>query len=358
MVNYSCEKCGKEFTQKGHYTKHLNKKNPCVVESKVKEMLDKVVEEKLKNLKISMNVENNKQKINITKPFLKWVGGKTQIINDIILKIPKQMDNYHELFLGGGSVLFAVLSLQKQNKIVIKNKIYAYDINSILINVYKNIQNNKKKLYDIINLYLNEYNSIKGTTIIRNPSSIEEANTSKESYYYWIRNKYNNIDKNTIECSALFMFINKTCFRGMYREGPNGYNVPYGHYKQLPKIISETDLNYISDLIKDVEFKNCSFTESIKNVKDGDFVYLDPPYAPENNTSFVGYVAEGFNLETHKLLFNEIKKMKNIKFVMSNAKVDLVTDNFKEYNCVDIISRRAINSKKPGSTTIEVLIYN
>ena len=76
----------------------------------------------------------------LQKPFLKWVGGKTQIINEIISKIPNQMNNYHELFLGGGSVLFAILSLQKQNKIVIKNKIYAYDINYDLINVYKNIQ--------------------------------------------------------------------------------------------------------------------------------------------------------------------------------------------------------------------------
>jgi DNA adenine methylase len=294
----------------------------------------------------------------LQKPFLKWVGGKTQIINDIISKIPNEMNNYHELFLGGGSVLLAVLSLQKQNKIQIKNKIYAYDINSVLINVYKNIQNNKDELYKHINLYINEYDSIEGTIINRKPTSIEEAKTSKESYYYWIRIKYNKIDINAIECSALFMFINKTCFRGMYREGPNGYNVPYGHYKKTPTIIFEKDLNYISDLIKDVEFINCSFTESIQNVKDGDFVYLDPPYAPVNSNSFVGYVADGFNLETHKMLFNEIKKMENIKFVMSNAKVDLVTDNFKDYNCNDIIARRAINSKKPGSTTTEVIIYN
>ena len=294
----------------------------------------------------------------IQKPFLKWVGGKTQIINEIILKIPNEINNYHELFLGGGSVLLAVLSLQKQNKIIIKNKIYAYDINNVLINVYKNIQNNKEELYKIINLYIKEYDSIKGTTINKKPISIEEAKTSKESYYYWIRKKYNNIDKNTVECSALFIFINKTCFRGMYREGPNGYNVPYGHYKNTPTIISELDLNYISDLIKDVEFKQCSFTESIKNVKEGDFVYLDPPYAPEKSNSFVGYIADGFNLETHKLLFDEIKNMKNIKFVMSNANVDLVTDNFKEYNRDDIIARRAINANKPGSKTTEVIIYN
>ena len=294
----------------------------------------------------------------VQKPFLKWVGGKTQIINNVISKIPKEINNYHELFLGGGSVLLAVLSLQKQNKITIKNKIYAHDINSVLINVYKHIQTNKDELYELIKLYIEEYDSIKGSVINRNPTSIEESKTSKESYYYWIRKKYNNIDKNTIECSALFMFINKTCFRGMYREGPNGYNVPYGHYKKTPTIISKTDLDYISDLIKDVEFSHSNFRDSIKNVKDGDFVYLDPPYAPKKSNSFVKYVADGFNLETHQLLFKEIKNLGNIKFAMSNAKVELVTDNFKDYNCEDIMTRRAINSKNPGSTTTEVIIYN
>jgi len=307
---------------------------------------------------IIINKEGKMTECKIQKPFLKWVGGKTQIIGDIISKIPKDINNYHELFLGGGSVLLAVLSLQRQNKIVIKNKIYAYDINEVLINVYKHIQTNKDELYEIITLYITEYDSITGTTINRKPNNIDEAKTSKESYYYWIRSKYNKIDKNTIECSALFMFINKTCFRGMYREGPNGYNVPYGHYKKTPTIISRIDLDYISDLIKDVEFNHSSFDDSIKLVKEGDFVYLDPPYAPENANSFVGYVLDGFNLEMHKLLFSEIKKMGKIKFVMSNAKVDLVTENFKEYECQDIIARRAINSKKPGSTAMEVIIYN
>jgi len=307
---------------------------------------------------IIINEEGKMTEYKIQKPFLKWIGGKTQIIGDIISKIPKDINNYHELFLGGGSVLLAVLSLQRQNKIVIKNKICAYDINEVLINVYKHIQTNKDELYKIITLYVTEYDSIIGTTINRKPNNIDEAKTSKESYYYWIRSKYNKIDKNTIECSALFMFINKTCFRGMYREGPNGYNVPYGHYKKTPTIISRIDLDYISDLIKDVEFNHGSFEDSIKLVKEGDFVYLDPPYAPENANSFVGYVLDGFSLEMHKLLFSEIKKLGKIKFVMSNAKVDLVTENCKEYECEDIIARRAINSKKPGSTAMEVIIYN
>jgi len=294
----------------------------------------------------------------LQKPFLKWVGGKTQIINDIISKLPKQINNYHELFLGGGSVLFAVLSLQKQNKIIIKNKIYAYDININLINMYKNIQNNKDKLYNILKSYFKEYDNITGNIINRNPQNINDAKTSKESYYYWIRKKYNNIDKDSIECSALFIFINKICFRGMYREGPNGFNVPYGHYKKTPSLISEKEINYISELIKNVEFKHCNFIYSIKNVKEGDFVYLDPPYAPENSKSFVKYVEDGFDLKTHELLFIEIKKLKNIKFIMSNAKVDIVINSFKDYNCHEITARRAINSKNPGSTTTEVIIYN
>lgn len=334
------------------YLKELNKKL--------------IVENKQVNYNTEdMDTPNPKKKTKKTivepklqKPFLKWVGGKTQIIDDIISKIPKQMNNYHELFLGGGSVLLAVLSLQKQNKITIKNKIYAYDINRDLIHVYKNIQSNKEELYEMIESYMNEYDSVTGTIINRKPSSIEEAKTSKESYYYWIRNKYNNIDKTTIECSALFMFINKTCFRGMYREGPNGYNIPYGHYKKTPSIMSKTEFNYISELIKDVEFKHSSFIDSFKNIKEHDFVYLDPPYAPENDKSFVGYVADGFSLEMHNLLFDRIKKMKNIKFIMSNAKVDLVMNQFQEYNCHDIVARRAIHSKNPGSTAKEVIIYN
>ena len=204
------------------------------------------------------------------------------------------------------------------------------------------------------------YDSLDGIIINRNPKTLDEGKTSKESYYYWVRNKFNNMDKDSIECSAIFMFLNKTCFRGMYREGPNGYNVPYGHYKKTPKIITKDELDNISELIKNVEFIHCSFKESIKNVKDEDFVYLDPPYAPENEKSFVGYVNDGFNLDMHKNLFNEILKLneKNVKFLLSNSKVDLVLKNFKEYNCDDIVARRAINSKKPESTTIEVLINN
>ena len=294
----------------------------------------------------------------LQKPFLKWVGGKTQIIEDIINKIPSKINNYHELFLGGGSILLAVLCLQRDNKIEIKEKVYAYDLNESLINVYNNIKFNKEELYDSINELWTTYDSINGNVTNRNPNNINDAKTSKESYYYWIRKKYNEIDNNSVEHSAMFIFLNKMGFRGLYREGPNGFNVPYGHYKKTPQMLSKDELNNISDLIKDVEFQCLDFNESISRVNKDDFVYLDPPYAPETETSFVGYTKDGFNLESHINLFNKIKNKKHIKFVMSNAKVDLVMEYFNDYKCEDVIARRAINSKNPESTTIEVIIYN
>ena len=312
---------------------------------------------------ISKSYIKNYQKMadfRIQKPFLKWVGGKTQIIGNIISKLPTEMNSYHEIFLGGGSVLLAVLSLQRENRITIKNKIYASDINPHLINVYKNVQNNRDELYTFITSYMDTYSSIDGTEINRKPKTLDEAKTSKESYYYWMRKRFNTIDRNTAECSALFMIINKTCFRGMYREGPNGYNVPYGHYKKTPSVITKDELTQLSELIRDVEFVHCDFSSSIKKVNQGDFVYLDPPYAPENSKSFVGYVADGFTLDMHTTLFDSVKQLsdKGVKFLMSNAKVPLVSDSFAGYETENIVARRAINSKNPGSTTTEVLIYN
>lgn len=303
-------------------------------------------------------LNNDFDKKHIQKPFIKWVGGKTQLLDNIMNKIPLEIQNYHEIFLGGGSILLALLSLQKENKIIIKNKVYAYDINIALIYVYKNIQTNKERLYEFIQSYIKEYDEIQGTIINRKPTSIHEAKTSKESYYYWLRNQYNKMEKTSIECSALFMFINKNCFRGMYREGPNGFNVPYGHYKKTSNIISKSDLDNISELIKDVEFIHSDFSNSMKNIKDGDFAYFDPPYAPENDKSFVNYVSDGFNIEMHNNLFYQIKNMGNVKFVLSNAKVSLVLNEFDGYNIEDIVARRAINSKNPESVTMEVIIYN
>ena len=305
--------------------------------------------------------------IKFQKPILKWVGGKTQIIQTLVKYFPPVMENYHELFLGGGSVLLALLTLQREDKIKINGKVYAYDFNEALINVYKNIQTNKDELFETLSQYIKTYDGIKSneTPINRKSKDIAEALQKKENYYYWLRaeyNKYKDTNKDAVDCSALFIFINKTCFRGMYREGPNGYNVPYGHYKKTPTFITKSELDKVSELIKDVEFNHKSFEESFENIKAHDFVYLDPPYAPENSKSFVGYVADGFNRKTHHNLFEQTKALnkKNSKFIMSNAKVDLVTDSFQqpEYKIIDVTARRAINAKNPDATTTEVFIMN
>jgi DNA adenine methylase len=293
------------------------------------------------------------------KPFIKWVGGKSSIIDNIISKIPKEFENYHEFFLGGGSVLLNILDLKLKNKIKINNKIYAYDINNDLINVYKNIQNNKEELYSIAINIITEYDKLDGTIINKNPLNMDNAKTSKESYYYWLRKKYNNIDKNSIECSALFIILNKLCFRGLYRCNSNGlFNVPFGHYKKTPSIITKKYLEDLSILIADVNFICCDFTEAIKNVKENDFIYLDPPYFPENTTSFVSYTSDGFNIEKHKKLFDILKNIKNIKFLLSNSNTDEVKNNLSMYNIEYIICKRAIHCKKPDTKTLEIVIYN
>lgn len=284
------------------------------------------------------------------KPFIKWVGGKTQIIEDVLGSFPTKINNYHEVFVGGGSVLLSVLSKGLAN-----GKVCAYDLNGSLIALYQNIQTQPDVVHKHLQKMFNEYDKCSGTEVNREPKTLKEAKQAKENYYYWTRKKFNSNKEETAERSAIFLFLNKTCFRGVYREGPNGFNVPYGHYKTTPKIITKEELLKVSDLIKDVHFRRCDFREAFKEVEKGDFVYLDPPYAPETKTSFVGYTKDGFGIKDHEDLFN-LTKTPGVDFVMSNAKVDMVTNTFSDYNIKDVKARRAINSKNPESTTTEVLV--
>lgn len=393
MGKYNCEKCGKEFNQKSHYTTHTHKKNPCVVESKIKEMIDNAVKEKLieikKNIDTSCSslpsslsdINYNKpvvstpqlvkdipvpitKKLHIPKPILKWVGGKTQILDKLITDFPVEINNYREAFLGGGSVLFAVLSYVKNGIIKIHGNIHAYDLNEPLIYMYKNIQTRHNELYDILQTIISDFNDCGNGEINRTPANIDEAKIAKENYYYWIRSEYNKLcltDKKSILGSAMFIFLNKTCFRGVFRVGPNGFNVPYGHYNN-PEIINKQHLDEIHELIQNVVFECCDFTTTLTIVEQNDFVYLDPPYAPETDTSFVGYTENGFNIEHHKNLFKLVHALTetNKKIMLSNADVSLVRECFtnEKYKIVSILCKRAIHSKNPDAKAKEVIIMN
>lgn len=266
------------------------------------------------------------------KPFLKWVGGKTQIIDDIISKFPKKIETYVEPFLGGGSVLFSLL-----NSEIEVNRIIACDANEELINCYVNIQ----KKCDSIIKYLDE--------ICESYHDSED----KSKFYYEKRNEYNSMKKSCRK-SALFIFLNKTCFRGLYRVGPNGFNVPFGNYKK-PEIYSEKNIRKISEIIQNVEFRCCDFRELEYEFVSKDFIYLDPPYVPISKTSFVKYTKNSFNKKDHEELFEFIKGLK-CKFLMSNSSCDYVLESFKDYRIKIIDCKRRINSKNPESIVKEVLV--
>jgi DNA adenine methylase len=225
--------------------------------------------------------------------------------------------------------------------------------------MYKNIQANYLELFNEIQILVTEFNECSGDEINRNPLTLGEAKKSQENYYYWTRIQYNNLsDKTSIRGSAMFIFLNKTCFRGVFRLGPNGFNVPFGHYTK-PEIINKKHLEEVSNLIKDVIFESCDFEISINKVKEGDFAYLDPPYALEKSTSFVGYTKGGFGLEQHKKLFNMCNLLQT-NFMMSNSNTKLIREYFPDnkFNVQIITAKRTINSKDPNAKTKEVIIKN
>lgn len=298
------------------------------------------------------------------RPILKWVGGKTQLLSKLVEKFPKKMHNYHEIFLGGGSVLIAFLSLVADKKIEVTGKIYAYDLNEPLIWMYKNIQSRPNEIYSAIGELIGEFNNCGDGELNRKPANISEAQACKENYYYWIRMRYNTLnatDKNDIIGSAMFIFMNKTCFRGVFRMGPNGFNVPFGHNKN-PEIINLENLMDVSILIRDVHFECADFGTSLNNVLSDDYVYLDPPYAPSDQKSFVKYTENGFDIDNHIRLFATLNAFTETgkRFMLSNSDVLLVRTHFQDeqYDVSSVLARRTINSRNPEAKADEVIITN
>ena len=319
---------------------------------------------------------NSNIKYHMIKPFIKWVGGKTQIIKPIISKFPIKVNNYYEPFLGGGSVLIELIKMLEEDKIIIEGNINVSDINNTLIITYQMIKKNPNELLLNLNKLTKNYSNASIKKIYEGkrpkntiaPSLKLAKQQGKEELYYYYRNKFNKLkikqkfkSNDKLKLASLFIFLNKTGFRGLYRETNNKFNVPYGNYKK-PKIYDSNNIIQLSKLFNeyDIHFKNCDFYDISETIQSNDFIYLDSPYYPENEKSFVKYVSKGFTLEHHNKLKQlcDIISVKQANFLQSNSCTKYILASYKDYNISQIECKRSINSKQPDSKTMEVLINN
>ena len=367
MPIYTCTTCGKGFDQIGHYNIHKSRKRPC----KKGPTLEEIVEKKVAAALIASGITPEKPVentiINQTiKPLIKYVGGKTQILPHVMAQFPKNLTgNYYEPFVGGGSVLFTFL----ENNPDFKGDIVAADLNPRLISFYRNIRDNVGEVLVHIKKIVDAYNAIKEVNGSKKPMIESDSLASQEAYYYWMRIRYNTLcekDASGPLGAALFLFLNKTCFRGLHRCGPHGFNVPFGNYKN-PAIYDIEHINIVSELLERVQLRCTDFEEIMGEAGAGDFVYMDPPYVPlpadeegDNKKSFVGYNADGFAPSDHERFFVACEKLtaKKVDWLMSNSDVPDVRNRFPEgsYNTSIVVCRRSINAKEPGSRVNEVLI--
>ena len=291
------------------------------------------------------------------KPFIKWVGGKGQLLSEINKLYPvelgKNINKYAEIFVGGGAVLFDILSKYKLDEVYISDK------NLELINTYKSIRDNVDILIKSLKEMEEQY--------------IPLDNENRKDYYYKKREEYNslkiNSEVNNIEKAVLFIFLNKTCFNGLYRVNKKGeFNVPMGAYKK-PKICDKENLKNVSLTLRNVKIVYADYRESEKFIDDKTFVYIDPPYRPLNITSsFTSYTENDFSDKEQIELAEYINVLnkKGAKIVISNSdpKNNDIDDNFfdklyKNYNINRVKATRMLNSNASLRGAInELLITN
>ena len=214
------------------------------------------------------------------KPFLKWAGGKTQLISEIEKNLPHSaIDTYVEPFVGSGAVLFWMLNEFSQLKKAVVN-----DINEDLINTYKTIQSTPKELISVLEILQGEYHFL------------DNSADKKKEYYYRKRELFNNREQEQITHSALFIFLNRTCFNGLYRVNrKNEFNVPMGSYKK-PTICDKSNILSVSEALQKVELLCGDFEQTADYASSNTLFYFDPPYKPLSETSnFNSYAKDEFN---------------------------------------------------------------
>lgn len=269
-------------------------------------------------------------------PFVKWAGGKRQLLPQIKERLPEKYNNFYEPFVGGGAVTFELLP---ENALI-------NDINKALINTYLQIR-------DVPEEFLREVHKLD-----------EEMWEDGKEYYYSLREHYNDKLMKTefdVELAALFVFINKHCFNGLYRVNGKGlFNVPYNNSRRLS--VEDNSIMEISEYLKTVTIIDGDFEVACKKAKKKDFIFIDSPYAPLNPTSFESYTKEGFDVESHKRLaklFDELTQ-RGCYCMLTNHNTDFINELYggKGYK-IDVVSvKRMINSDASNRVGEEVIIRN
>ena len=269
-------------------------------------------------------------------PFVKWAGGKRQLIPQIRERMPEKYNDYYEPFVGGGAVIFDLLPA---NALI-------NDINKALINTYRTICNEP-------DAFLIEVNRLDN-----------DMWEDGKKYYYSISEHYNDKlmrSEYDVELAALFVFINKHCFNGLYRVNGKGlFNVPYNNSRRVS--VDEDVIIATSEYLRGVTIIDGDFEQACKNAKKGDFVFIDSPYAPLNPTSFESYTKEGFDIESHKRLaklYDELTA-RGCYCMLTNHNTELINELYgnKDYK-IDVVSvKRMINSDASNRVGEEVIICN
>lgn len=285
----------------------------------------------------------------IAKPFLKWAGGKTKLIPHIKKNLPENIDTYIEPFVGGGAILFWVLNEHKEIKNVVIN-----DLNETLM-----------KSYEVIKKY--------PTELIVQLSDIQKKYNNPKFHqftiYSQIRDEFNKKRQDDITQTSFLIFLNKTCFNGLFRINKNNeFNVPFGKYKN-PKICDDQNIIEVSKLLQKVNIVNGDFTQTINYISGNSLFYFDPPYKPISKTSsFNSFTKTNFDDSDQirlKLFCDELNK-KNVKFILSNSDLknfneddDFFDKLYEKYDIKRVSMTRPINSvsSKRGEIN-ELLIKN
>lgn len=269
-------------------------------------------------------------------PFVKWAGGKRQLLSQIKERMPQTYHQYYEPFVGGGAVIFDLMP----------SKALINDINKALINAYKQI-------CDVPKVFLQEINKLD-----------TQMWDDGKRYYYALREHYNDKmmkSEYDVELAALFVFINKHCFNGLYRVNGKGlFNVPYNNSRGVS--VDETVIMEVSEYLKGITIMEGDFETACVEASKGDFVFLDSPYAPLNPTSFESYTKEGFDIESHKRLAALYDKLtaKGCYCMLTNHNTELIHELYdnKGYT-IDVVNvKRMINSDASNRVGKEVIIRN